>query len=173
MSSLAYHITFLCRRLDAKIQVALIENCDIHLPGLPDSHNMSRICSVLNTAITGGQLDVTVAMLVALQTLMKRVSVGWAKLDDDAVKETKLLLWKLICAPPDSIGVEVQLETCKVLKAGLEVFYPSAVEKSTLLMLLFSEDDSSPGMSQLLGLLLTHLAEDVMSSIPGVSLKGR
>ena len=173
MSSICHHVTFLCRRLDAKIQVALIENGDVQLSGSSDSHNMSRICSVLNTAITKGQRDVTIAMLVALQTLMKRVGAGWAKLDDSAVKETRLLLWKLICAPADSVETDVRMETCSVLKAGLEVFYPNAVDRSALLMLLLSEGDSSPGMERLLDLLLIHLAEDIMNCDPRVTCKGR
>ena len=149
------------------------ENDDIHLHGSPDSHSMSRICSVLSTAITKGQRHVTIAMLAALQTLVKLVKAGWAKVEDGAVKETKSLLWKLIYTPPDSVGPDVQLEACKVLKSALEVFYPSVTERSALLMQLFSEETSAPGMAQLLGLLLTYLAEDTLNSDPRVSLKAR
>ena len=174
MSSLAHHITFLCKRLDAKIQVASIENGEIPLSSpSDDSHDMSRICIVLNTAITEGHQDVTVTMLAALQTLMRRVCAGWAKPDVSDVTETRLLLWKLICAPADSVGAEVLLETCNVLKAGLEVFYPTAVDWSPLLMLLLSEQDPTPGMTLLLDILLIHLADTILNSDPGVSLKGR
>lgn len=174
ISSLAHNITFLCKRLDAKIQVASVENGEIPLSGpSDDSHDMSRICSVLNTAITEGHQDVTVTMLVALQTLMRQVCAGWAKPDVSDVSKTRLLLWKLICAPADSVGAEVQLETCNVLKAGLEVFYPTTVDRSALFMLLLSEGDSTPGMAQLLDILLIHLADSILNSDPGVSLKGR
>jgi len=175
-SSLAHHITFLCRRLDAKIRVALIENdSDIPLHDSTDSYNplLSLICNVLNTAISKGQHDVTIAMLVALQTLMRQASAGWAKLDDSAVKDTRLLLWKLINTAIGTVGAEVQLEVCNVLKAGLEVFYPNAVERSTLLMLLLSEGESTSNMGPLLDLLLTNLAEDILSVDPGVTVKER
>ena len=175
MSSLAHHITFLCKQLDARIQVASIENGEIPLssPSSDDSHDMSRICSVLDTAITEGHQDVAVAMLASLQTFMRRVSAGWAKPDVSEVTKTRLLLWKLICAPADSIQAKVQLETCNVLKAGLEVFYPTAMERSALLMLLLSEGNSTPGMAQLLDILLIHLANKITNSDPGISLKGR
>ena len=173
MSSVAHHIAFLCRRLDARMLVASVENSGIPATGSSDSQNMSRICSVLNTAVSEGQQVVTVSMLVALQTLMKRVCAGCAEIDDSSVKETRLLLWKLICAPVDSVGAQVQLETCKVLKAGLEVFYPNAVERSALLMLLLSEGGSTSGIVLLLDLVLTDLAENLMNSDPEVSLKGR
>lgn len=177
-SSLAHHVAFLCRRLDAKIQVALIQKdsaqlCDdVQLCDTSDLHNI-HICNVMNTAITEGQHDVTIAMLVTLQTLMKQVCAGWAKLDDSAVKEMRHLLWKLVCAPADSVGVQVQLEACNVLKAGLEVFYPSAMERSALLMLLLSEEESTPNMAPLLDLLLTDLAKEIMSADPGTTVKGR
>lgn len=156
--------------------MALIENDhDIPLCDSPDFHNklLSHICNVLNTAITQGQHDITIAMLVALQTLMRQVCAGWAKLDDSAVKETRLLMWKLINSPVDSVGTEVKLEACNVLKAGLEVFYPSAMDRSALLMLLLSEGESNPSMTQLLDLLLTDLAENIMSTDAGVANKGR
>jgi len=175
-SSLAHHITFLCQRLDAKIRVALIENdSDIPLHDSADSYNtlLSLICNVLNTAISEGQYDVIIAMLVALQTLMRQASAGWVKLDDRTVKDTRLLLWKLINTAVGTAGAEVQLEVCNVLKAGLEVLYPNAVERSALLMLLLTEGESTPNMGSLLDLLLTDLAEDIMSVDPGVTVKER
>ena len=60
-----------------------------------------------------------------------------------------------------------------MLKAGLEVPYPNAVEKSALLMLLLSEGESTPNMAPLLDLLLTDLAEDIMSADPGATAKER
>lgn len=156
--------------------MALLENdCDVPLRDSTDSYNtlLSLICNVLNTAISEGQRDVTIAMLVALKTLMKPVCAGWAELDDSAVKETRLLLWKLINTAVDSIGAEVQLEVCNVLKAGLEVLYPNAVERSALLMLLLSEGESTPNMGPLLDLLLTDLAEEIMSADPGVTANER
>lgn len=170
-SSVAHHITFLCQRLDAKIRVALIENdCDVPLRDSSDSCNtlLRLICNVLNTAVSEGQHNVTIAMLVALQTLMKQVSACWAELDDSAIKEARVLLWKLVNTSADSVGTEVQLEVCNVLKAGLEVLYPSAVERSALLMLLLSEGESTPNMGPLLDLILTDLAEAIMSADPGV-----
>ena len=175
-SSLAHHITLLCRQLDAKIRVALIENdSDIPVHDSTNSYNtlLRLICNVLNTAISEGQHDVTVAMLVALQTLMKQVSAGWAELDDSAIKDTRVLLWKLVNTAADSAGAEVQLEVCNVLKAGLEVLYPNAVERSALLMLLLSEGESTPSMGPLLDSILTDLAEDIMSADPGVTVKER
>ena len=175
-SFLAHHITLLCRRLDSKIRVALVENdSDIPLRDSTDSYNtlLSLICNVLNTAISEGQHDVTIAMLVALQTLMRQASAGWAELDDSAVKETRLLLWNLIKSAVDTVGAEVQLEVCNVLKAGLEVFYPNAVERSALLMLLLSEGESTPNMGRLLDMVLTDLAEDVMNADSGVTAKER
>ena len=175
-SSLAHHITLLCRCLDAKIRVALVENdSDDPLHDSNDSYNtlLSLTCNVLNTAISEGQHDVTIAMLAALQTLMRQVSAGWAELDDSAVKDTSLLLLKLINTAVDSVDAEVQLEVCNVLRAGLEVFYPDAVEKSALLMLLLSEGESTPSMGSLLDLLLTDLAKDIMSAEPGVTAKER
>ena len=175
-SSLAHHITFLCQRLDAKIRVALIENdSDVPLHDSTDSYNtlLSLICNVLNTAISEGQHDVTIAMLVALQTLMRQASAGWVKLDDRTLKDTRLLLWKLINTAVGTAGAEVQLEVCNVLKAGLEVLYPNAVERSALLMLLLTEGESTPNMGSLLDLLFTDLAEDIMSVDPGVTVKER
>ena len=175
-SFLAHHVTLLWRRLDAKIRVALVENdTDVPLRDLTDSYNtlLCLICNVLNTAISEGQRDVTIAMLVALRTLMKQASVGWAELDDSVVKDTRLLLWNLINTAVDTVGVEVQLEVCNVLKAGLEVFYPNAVERSALLMLLLSEGESTPNIGRLLDMLLTDLAEEVMNTDPGVTAKER
>ena len=175
-SFLAHHVTLLWRRLDAKIRVALIENdTDVPLRDLTDSYNtlLLLICNVLNTAISEGQRDVTIAMLVALRTLMWQASVGWAELDDSAVKDTRLLLWNLVNTAVDTVGVEVQLEVCNVLKAGLEVFYPNAVERSALLMLLLSEGESTPNIGRLLDMLLTDLAEEVMNTDPGVTAKER
>lgn len=175
-SFLAHHVTLLWRRLDAKIRVALVENdTDVPLRDLTDSYNtlLLLICNVLNTAISEGQRDVTIAMLVALRTLMRQASVGWAELDDSVVKDTRLLLWNLINTAVDTVGVEVQLEVCNVLKAGLEVFYPNAVERSALLMLLLSEGESTPNIGRLLDMLLTDLAEDVMNTDPGVTAEER
>ena len=154
--------------------MASIENDhDVTLCDTPDFYNtlLSHICNVLNTAIiTEGQHQITIAMLVALQTLMRQVHAGWAKLDDSAVKETNLLIWKLINAPVDSVGAEVQnKEACNVLMAGLEVFYPNTMEKSALLMLLLTE--GAP--TQLLDYLLTHLADNITSTDPGETAKGR
>ena len=172
-SSLAHHITFLCRGLDAKIRVALIENdSDVPLCDSTDSYEtlLSLICNVLNTAISEGQHDVTIAMLVALQTLMRQASAGWAALDDGTVKDTRLLLWKLINT---AVGADVQLEVCNVLKAGLKELYPNAVEKSALLMLLLTEGESTPNMGPLLDLLLTDFAQDIMNVDAGVTVKER
>lgn len=175
-SFLAHHITLLCRRLDAKIRVALVENdSDVPLHDSTDSYStlLSLICNVLKTAISEGQCDATIAMLVALQTLMRQASAGWVELDDSAVKDTRLFLWNLINTAVDTVGAEVQLEVCNVLKAGLEVFYPNAVERSALLMLLLSEGESTPNMGRLLNMVLTDLAEYVMSTDPGVTAKER
>ena len=175
-SFLAHHVTLLWRRLDAKIRVALVENdTDVPLRDLTDSYNtlLRLICNVLNIAIGEGQHDVTIAMLVALRTLMRQASVGWAELDDSFVKDTRLLLWNLINTAVDTVGVEVQSEVCNVLKAGLEVFYPNAVERSALLMLLLSEWESTPNIGRLLDMVLTDLAEDVMNADSGVTAKER
>ena len=175
-SFLAHHVTLLWRRLDAKIRVALVENdTDVPLRDLTDSYNklLRLICNVLNTAIGEGQHDVTIAMLVALRTLMRQASVGWAELDDSFVRDTRLLLWNLINTAVDTVGVEVQSEVCNVLKAGLEVFYPNAVERSALLMLLLSEWESTPNIGRLLDMVLTDLAEDVMNTDSGVTAKER
>lgn len=175
-ASVAHQITFLCRRLDARIRVALIEN-DHDIPSYdsPDFHNklLNHITNVLNTAISKQQYDITIAMLVALQTLMREMCSGWAKLDNSTVKQTRLLMWKLINTPVDSVGAEVPLEACNVLRAGLEAFYPSAMERSALLMLLLSEGEANSSMTLLLDLLLTDLAELIMSPDSEVTVKGR
>ena len=175
-ASVAHQITFLCRRLDARIRVALIEN-DHEIPSYdsPDFHSklLHHITDVLNTAISKQQYDITIALLVALQTLMREVCAGWAKLDDSTIKETRLLMWKLINTLTDSAGAEVPLEACNVLRAGLEAFYPSAMERSAFLMLLLSEGESNSSMTQLLDLLLNDLAEHIRSTDPGVTVKGR
>lgn len=173
ISSLAHHITFLSQCLDAEIHVASKENGGSSLSGSSESYTVSCICSILNTAITEGQRDVTVAMLAALQTLMRQVNAGWAKLDENDVTETRRLLWKLICAPADSVEASVQLETSKVVKAGLETFYPTATERSSLLMLLLLEGHSTHGRAQLLDILLIHLAEKITHSDPRLSYKER
>ena len=151
--------------------MALIENdCDVPLSDSSDSCNtlLRLICNVLNTAVSEGQHNVTIAMLVSLQTVVKQVSVCWAELDDSAIKETRVLLWKLVNTAADSVGADVQLEVCNVLNAGLEVLYPSAVERSALLMLLLSEGESTTNVGPLLDLILTDLAEAIMSADPGV-----
>ena len=149
--------------------MALIENEDIQFCDSSDLCDMSHIYNVLNTAITEGQHHVIIAMLVALQTLMKQVSKGLTKPDDNSVKEMKHLVWKLVCSSTDSVGAEVKLEACKVIKTGLEVFYPSAMERSALLMLLLSEGESSSDMALLLNLLLTDLAENITGTNPEAS----
>ncbi|XP_068681108.1 probable E3 ubiquitin-protein ligase HECTD4 isoform X3 [Montipora foliosa] len=171
--SLANHITFLSKRLYAKIQVASIEECERPASGFSDSQDANLICSVLNTAITEGQQDVLVAMLAALQTFLSQVLAGQAKLEESDVTGLRLVLWKLVCSPSGSIGADVQLQSCNVLKTGLEVFYPTEEEKNALLMLLLSEGDSSSGMTKLLDILFIHLAEEMMNNEPGVSSIGR
>lgn len=162
ISSLANQITYLSKRLDAKIQVALMESS-----GSSDSPDASILCSLLKTAISEGQEDIIVAMLAALQTLVRRVSAGGSTLGEREATEVQLLLWKLISSPDLSVSAEVQRESCNVLKAGLQVLYRTAEEKNALLMLLLSEGHSSPGMRQLLDALFPYLAEELMNSEPG------
>ncbi|PFX24720.1 putative E3 ubiquitin-protein ligase HECTD4 [Stylophora pistillata] len=172
-SLLAHHITYLCRRQNAKTKVAVIENEEIYFGDTSDFCSIRHICNVLNAAITNGQHDVTIAMLVALQTLLIQVSKSTIKLDDNSVKEVKHLVWKLVQSPSDSIGAEIKLEASKVLTVGMEVFYSTPLERSALLMLLLSEGESSSDMAILLNFLLTNLTENLMSHKPEASSKAR
>lgn len=172
-SLLAHHITYLCRRQDAKTKVTSTKNEEIHFGDTSDFCSIRHINNVLNAAITNGQHDVTIAMLVALQTLMIQVSERANKLDDNSVKGTKHLVWKLVQSPADSVGAEIKLEAFKVLTVGLEVFYSTPSERSALLMLLLSEGESSSDMAMLLNFLLSNLTENLMSHKPGASSNER
>lgn len=168
ISSLANHITFLSKRLDAKIQVASMESS-----GSSDSPDASILCSLLNTAVSEGQQDIILAMLAALQALLRRVSAGGSTLGEREATEVRLLLWKLVNSPDLTVRTEVQRESCNVLKTGLQVFYRTAEEKNALLMLLLSEGHSNSGMRQLLDVLFLYLAEELMNSEPERSSIGK
>ena len=123
-----------------------------------DSQYLVLLCDVLEKAITIHQEHVVLCVLTALQSLLRVASMVGDHLEDSGMKQLKTVIWKLVAARADTVSSNIQKEACRVLCAGLDVFYPDTSERNALLAMLLAEVDGSTGLVVVRDLLLCELA---------------
>ncbi|XP_031704959.1 probable E3 ubiquitin-protein ligase HECTD4 isoform X2 [Anarrhichthys ocellatus] len=128
-----------------------------------EARHFSSICDIMEKAMVNGDTCIIRCILVVFQVVFRFFNPQSEK-NRESVRRSGLLLWQLLMAPMDQIGVEIQREVCLAISSGLNTLYQGEAELNKLLKLVLTEGERNTGLSQLRDVILTNLADQLQKN---------